>query len=226
MTKFSVIIDTNRVNNKWIQSIEVFEGKLETYDCQLEHEDGHIVTSRIVNELKSIYPSLSFLSQEIIEASEIGRQEFLMENKKVYNIAVEHDASNNQLMNHFCCCSEITEIDRSCVVTRQDARLNGIPNCDMKPHFKRFDKTSHSMEYFDRNKCPVCMKSYTKILEDDRHIVIPPCGHPICCKCSDEILRIKPECPCCREEMDRDDFEVMKFDINIKLVPQERKIYY
>ena len=204
----------------------MFEGNLETHDCQVEHEDKHFVTSRLVNELKVIYPRLSFLSKEIIEASEIGRQEFLMENRKVYNIAVEHDASNNQLRNHICCCSEITEIDRSCVVTRQDARLNGIPNCDMKHHLKRFDKTSHSMEYFNRNKCPVCMISYKEILEEDRHIVIPECGHPICCTCCDEHLRNKPECPCCREEMDKNKFEAMKFDINLQLLPQGRRIFY
>ena len=222
MTKFSAIIYTNRVYNKWIQTIEMYEGKLETHDCTVEHEDGHFVTSQLVDEFDKTYPRLSFLSQEIIEALKIGRQKCLIENRNGYNLTVERDISNNQLQNHICCRSET---GKSGVVTREHARLNGIPNCDMKHHFKRFDETSHSMDYFNRNECPVCMKSYKEILEDDRHIVIPLCGHPICCKCSDEILRTKRKCPCCREFIGTYEFDVMKFDIYIQLVPQERRIY-
>ena len=226
MIKLSVMVITNRVNNKWIQSIEVYEGKLRSFDCQFGHEDGNNVTTELIDEFEYLYPSLSILSEKIIETLNFSREKFLMKGRIVYNLAAEHDVSKNQLQNHICCNGEI---DKSGVVTRKDVKLNGIPNCDMKYHFKRFDKTSHSMGYFNNNKCPVCMATYKEILENDRHIVIPKCGHPICCKCCDETLRIKPNCPLGREDMDiwkKGEFVVMKFDTNLQPLPQERRIYY
>ena len=221
MTKLSVMISINRVNNKWIQSFQFYEGKLESYEGQYEHEDENDLTRNIIDEFETFYPGLSFLSEKIIEALNSSREQFLMDGRKNYYLAVEHDVSNDQLQNHMCCWKKIDK-----TVTRKYTRMNGVPNCDMKHHFKRFDNTSKSMEYFNNKKCPVCMASYKEILEDDQHVVIPQCGHPICCKCCDESLRNKPDCPLCREEMDIDKFDVMKFDINLQLVPQERRIYY
>ena len=222
MIKLSVMVITNRENNKWIQSIEVYEGKLRSFVCQFGHEDGNNVITGLIDEFELFFPSLSILSEKIIEALNLNREQFLMEGK-YYNLAVEHDVSNDQLQNHISCWNKI---DETCAVTRKYSRLNGVPNCDMKHHFKRFDNTSQTMKYFNNNKCPVCLASYKEILEKDRHIVIPECGHPICCKCCDEVLRNKPECPLGKGYMDIDKFYVMKFDTNLQLLPQERKIYY
>ena len=225
MAIFSVYIYTNHVNNKWIQTIEICEGELD-YTCIVDHEDENVVTSKIVGEFKALYPRLSYLNQKVIAASTFGRQQFMMKDREICNIAVQQDVSNDQFENHISCCNKI---DTSGAVTRQNAKNNGIPNYDMKHHFKQFGAEKSVMDFFTENKCSDCRASYNEILEEDQHIVIPQCGHPICCKCCDETLRIKPNCPLGREDMDiwkKGEFVVMKFDTNLQLLPQERRIYY
>ena len=223
MRKFSVTISANLKNNEWMQSIWIYEDDLETYHCYVKNENGNVVTSKLIDEFQFVYPKLSFLKQEIITALENGRQHFLVENREIYKAIEQRYLSTDLLRKHISCW---TAIDESGVVTRQDSKTNGIPDCDMKYHFKRLNENNPVMNIFNKNECPVCFDSYKKILEEHRHIVIPPCGHPICCNCCDETLRRKPECPCCRADVDVDELHVMKFNINLQPLPQERSIYY
>ena len=227
MTIFKVHISTNRENNIWIQRMIFYEGFHAAYECKVNNEDGNFITLRLINELKFIYPALTFLEEQIITALENGRQRFLKENRAVYNVAVEQNLCSDLFLKHMSCW---TKIDTSRVVTRQHTYMNGIPSCDIKHHFKRFEGNRAVMNFFNANQCPVCKASYKEILKEDLHIIIQQCGHPVCCKCCDDICRYNefPTCPVCREDidMDRQEFHVMKFDVNLKQLPLGRRIYY
>ena len=225
MTIFRVTIITNREDNIWIQRIIFHEGNHQAYDCRVMNEYGNIVTCELIDEFKFIYPELTFLEEQIITALENDRERFLEENREVYNIAVEQNLCTDLLLKHMSCW---TKIDKSRAVTRQHTKMNGIPSCDIKHHFKTFDGNRAVLEFFNKNQCPVCMASYKEILKEDRHIIIQLCGHPVCCKCCVKILRYNefPTCPICREDMDEDEFQVMKFDVNLQQLAEERKIYY
>ena len=55
------------------------------------------------------------------------------------------------------------------------------------------------MKFFENNKRSVCLSNYKEILDEDLHVVVPSCGHPLCCKYADNILvSDKKECPSCR----------------------------
>ena len=225
MITFRVSITTNRRNNHWIQSIMYIEGYHQAYEYFVMNEDGNAVTRKLIDEFKSSYPELTFLEERIITASENDRQRFLEENRKVYNVAVELNLCSDLLQKHMSCWAEV---GKNGAVTRQHTKTSGIPSCDLKHHFKRFEGNKAVMEFFNKNQCPVCMASYKEILKEDRHITTLPCGHPVCCKCCDQILRTNqnPTCPICREDMDEIELDVMKFDINLQLLPEDRRIYY
>ena len=225
MITFRVSITTNRRNNHWIQSIMYIEGYHQAYEYFVMNEDGNAVTRKLIDEFKSSYPELTFLEERIITASENDRRRFLEENRKVYNLAVEQNLCSDLLRKHMSCW---TKIDKSGAVTRQRTKMNGIPTSDIKHHCKRFDGNRAVMEFFNKNQCPVCRDSFKEVLEEDRHITTQPCGHPVCCKCCDDILRTNqnPSCPICREDMDIEKFHVMKFDTNLQPIPEDRRIYY
>ena len=224
MTIFRVTITTNREDNIWIQRIIFHEGNHQAYDCRVMNEYGNIVTCELIDEFKFIYPELTFLEEQIITALENDRERFLEENREVYNIAVEQKLCTDLLLKHMSCW---TKIDKSGAVTRKHTKMNGVPTSDIKHHCKRFDGIGAVMDFFETNECPVCKDSYKEILQEDRHITTQPCGHPVCCKCCDEILRANQNstCPICREDMDIEKFDIMKFDTNLQLLPQGSKIY-
>ena len=91
---------------------------------------------------------------------------------------------------------------------------------------KTIEENSPTMNFFTQNSCPVCMASYKEVIEEDHHIVIPACGHPICCKCCDEVLRNDGRCSICRDDYDIDEFDIMIFDINLQKIPHKENVFY
>ena len=224
MTRFRVYIKTNHRSNQWIQSIKFFEGYYQaSYECVVTHEDGNLVTCVLIDHFKSSYPELTFLEEQIITALENDRQRFLQVNREIVNMIVERNLRSDLLQKHLSCWHR----SASGAVTRQHTKKNGVPNCDLKHHFKRLDGSKAVMDFFNKNQCPVCMASYKEILQNDQHIIVQLCGHQVCCNCCDEILRTNqnPKCPMCREGMDENELNVMMFDINLQVLPEGRRIY-
>ena len=82
------------------------------------------------------------------------------------------------------------------------------------------------MKFFVENKCSVCLSSYKEITDDNLHIVIPTCGHPLCCQCADNILvSEKKECPRCRGNITANSFDLMKFNADLELDSQDQKVF-
>ena len=232
MTRFRVYMITNHENNHWRQIIKFCEGYHHAViEPVVTHEDGNVVTCGLIDHFKSRYPELTFLEEQIITALENDRQRFLeviTEYREILevNIAVDLNLPSDLLQKHLSCYAILCHIGKSVAVTRQHTKRNGIPNCDLKHHFKRFDGDKAVMDFFNKNQCPVCMASYKKIIQEDRHIIVQLCGHPAC-KCCDEILRTNqsPKCPMCREGMVGYELDVMTFDVNLQVAPKDRRIY-
>ena len=102
----------------------------------------------------------------------------------------------------------------------------GISQSELKQSLSTLDKDSEVMKFFEENKCPVCLSNYKEILDEDLHIVISSCGHPLCCKCSDNILDSKKkQCPQCRESITVQSFNLMKFNADLE-IDRENQIVF
>ena len=82
------------------------------------------------------------------------------------------------------------------------------------------------MKFFEENKCSVCLSSYNEILEGKLQIVIPSCGHPLCCECANNILMgTTKECPRCRGNITADSFNLMKFNTDLQMEAQDQRVF-
>ena len=108
----------------------------------------------------------------------------------------------------------------------QESPVNYLSQTEVRKKLKTVEESSTVMRFFQENKCSVCLNNYKEILDEDLHIVIPSCGHPLCCKCADNILHCEnKECPQCRGEITADSFNRMKFNADLKFVDQKQRVY-
>ena len=103
---------------------------------------------------------------------------------------------------------------------------NGISQSELKLRLATLNKDSEVLKFFEDKTCPVCLSNYKEILDEDLHIVIPTCGHPLCCKCAEVILdSVKKECPQCRESITVQSFNLMKFNADLE-IDRENQIVF
>ena len=109
------------------------------------------------------------------------------------------------------------------VQTTKDTELS---QSELKQQLSTLDKNSKVMKTFEGNKCSVCLSNYKEILDEDLHIVVPSCGHPLCCKCADGILDSeKIECPQCRERITLQSFNLMKFNAGLEIDTENQRVF-
>ena len=185
-----------------------------------QHSNIHI-PAFMLNE--SVYPKLTFLKDKITSTLAMSREEFLIGNCTCFNLAVQEYINPVFFHKHMSCRRSK---EKTGVVTRRSSKVHGIPNSDLKHYFKNLDKKSTVLDFFTENKCPICMSTYKEIFEDDNHIVVPWCGHPVCCKCCDEIMRNDAKCSRCRGVFFNFGFDTMKFDVNLEILPHMTRIFY
>ena len=119
---------------------------------------------------------------------------------------------------HFSCKDEES--------TPQAVEENEISQSAVKQTLVNLDKDSRNMKFFEENQCSVCFRSYVEILEEDLHIVVPFCGHPLCCHCADHILQNrKKECPLCRESYTNQLFNRMKFNADLEMITKDQTVF-
>ena len=95
-----------------------------------------------------------------------------------------------------------------------DSKENEISQSELKQKIATVAKYSRFMKFFEENQCSVCLSSYIEILDDNLHILVPFCGHPLCCRCAGKILMSENiECPRCRGYITADSFNFMKFNV-------------
>ena len=103
---------------------------------------------------------------------------------------------------------------------------NGISQSELKLRLATLNKDSEVLKFFEDKTCPVCLSNYKEILDEDLHIVIPTCGHPLCCKCAEVILdSVKKECPLCRGRITAQSFNLMKFNADLEIDTENQLVF-
>ena len=119
-------------------------------------------------------------------------------------------------LTHISCRFESGQ--NSMPVTRAKTEEYGLPQYDLKYRLKTLDEKSNANKIFTKNSCPVCLKSYKDVLDEGHHLVVTDCCHVFCCDCLDNILKSTDQrCPICREDLYPIAFEMMNFNIDLKL---------
>ena len=103
---------------------------------------------------------------------------------------------------------------------------NEVSQSELKQKLTNVEKDSKVMKFFEDNKCSVCLSSYKEIFDENYHIVVPICGHPLCCKCTDSILvSAKKECPQCRRKFTALSFELMEFNADLTVKTDDKRLF-
>ena len=121
---------------------------------------------------------------------------------------------------HFSCKMNNKEYD-----TTQSSGENEISQSEVQQKLAIVKKEHKVMKFFENNNCSVCLRSYKEILYENRHIVIPSCGHPLCCDCADNILKSTKKCPRCRGNITADSFNLMKFNAGLQMEAQDQIVF-
>ena len=101
-----------------------------------------------------------------------------------------------------------------------------VSQSQVKHKLANFKEDNAVMKFFEENKCSVCLRSYREIFEDNFHLVVPSCGHPLCCKCADEVLASeKNKCPRCRENVTADSFNLVKFNGDLEMDNLHQRVF-
>ena len=56
---------------------------------------------------------------------------------------------------------------------------NEISHSGLKQKLASLDKNAEAIKFFVNNKCSVCLSDYKEIVDEDLHVVVPRCGHPL-----------------------------------------------
>ena len=167
---------------------------------------------------------MKFLLAKIETCLSIYRHKFFKTNIPIFSRVEKSKIDPELLRKHVSCLK--SRYKKIGPFTRNFAKKNGIHRISVKHTLKNLKENSPVMDFFTQNSCPVCMASYKEIIEEDHHIVIPACGHPICCKCCDELLRNDGRCSICRDDYDIDEFDIMVFDINLQQIPHKGNVFH
>ena len=164
----------------------------------------------IIVEFVEKFPTLECYITRIEEWFSYLRENNI--NEKLYSIQ-ELSVEQVALLTHVSCGASAVVVSQP--VTRRCARSYGIPQDHIKYLLKSLDEESKVLKFFKENECPICFNSYLDILQSNLHILVFEfCHHALCCNCLDNIIKTKPECPCCRNEYTYTSF--MQFDIDLK----------
>ena len=109
--------------------------------------------------------------------------------------------------------------------TIQSSGDKDISQSSVRQKLAIFEKENKVVPFFKDNNCSVCLSSYKDILDDNHHIVVPSCGHPLCCDCADNILKSTKKCPRCRGNITADSFNLMKFNADLEIVTQDQRVF-
>ena len=185
---------------------------LSTIDC--EEEDDLICDRTFIFDQFLVNFNLVFMKSKILQMFYQMRENDTSGNSwesiklPVVPEEVPHSSCNLKNYNEF---------------TTRNSGENKIAQCEIK--HKLVDADNAIKKFFDENQCSVCLGSYKEILDDNFHLVVPSCGHPLCCACADRILvSTKKECPRCRGSVTAESFNLMKFNTDLEL-DQDQTVY-
>ena len=127
---------------------------------------------------------------------------------------------NEELEPHFLCKMNFNKGSSQKIIEE-----NEVSQSELKKKLAVVDKDSEVLSFFQDKKCSVCLSNYKEILDEDLHIVVQSCGHPLCCKCAENVLQSKKECPQCRKRITAESFSLMKFNADFKIDTCNQKVF-
>ena len=128
-------------------------------------------------------------------------------------------AAEDLLEPHFSCNKNDSEDS-----TTESLQENETPQSEIIQKLKNVNQDGEVWKFFEENKCSVCLSSYKEVLDNSLHIVVPSCGHPLCCECADKLLvGEKKECPRCKRSITAESFNLMKFNADLDFL--DRIVY-
>ena len=108
----------------------------------------------------------------------------------------------------------------------QPSGENQILQSEIKQKLATVAKDGKVMKFFEDNKCSVCLSSYKEILDNNLHIVVSTCGHPLCCECTYNILvSEKKECPRCRGNLTAKSFSLLEFNADLEVETKDQRVF-
>ena len=218
-----IVIQRNSNNGLWnMLSIEVYRGENSSSELFIGNHRGSRLRFRNEDEAISY-----LLDRQMSNSSELLRSKIVqgfqqmrigvfygnIQDTRVINV-------EEQIEPHTSC--KKNEIEDS---TNQTLEANEISQSLVQQQLAIVNKDSEVMKFLDENKCSVCLSSYKEVLDNNFHIVIPSCGHPLCCECADNILKsTKKECPRCRGNVTAISFNLMMFNADLQMVTQDQRV--
>ena len=152
-------------------------------------------------------------SSKILQGFRFLREEGLNTwNVDVYNRSEEY---------HLSCEMNFNE-----KLNSQPFAENEVVQSEISEKLADLDENSETLKFFEDKTCSVCLNNYKEVLDEHLHIVVPTCGHPLCCKCADGVLNSqKKECPQCRAKVTIGSFNLMKFNSKLEVKTQDQRVF-
>ena len=195
------MVDETSINNEDETIVELFDDFVEVY---LDY-----LTSHCVDELRL----------KVIEGFHEMQVNDMNGNSNDH-IKI-HVVKEAQIESHLSCTKNQNEDD-----TSKSSGKSEISQFEVQQKLAIVDKANKVMTFFEDNKCSVCLSSYKEILNNDLHIVVPTCGHPLCCECTYNIIvSEKKECPRCRGNLTAKSFSLMEFNADLEVETQNQRVF-
>ena len=206
--RLQIVLFDKYDNDQWVDDID-------NLSADINEDDA---TKVIVDRFLRAHPDFKRLEPDILIGFKQLQERFRGNSREWMEISV---VQKEQLKPHLSC--QKNQDDNS---TTESSGINEISQSELQQKLAVVEKNNKVMKFFEDNQCSVCLSSYKEILDEDLHIVVPSCGHPLCCKCADNILvSEKKQCPRCRGNISAQSFRLMKFNADLAMETQKQTVF-
>ena len=176
------------------------------------NKDENEAVRRVINTFEQDF-GLSFTTLKILEGFQKLKEENL---EGLSSKLLDIDDGQTNGTQHFSCKLNNNE----------NFGENEVRQSDINKKLAVLDQQSETVKFFQDNKCSICLSEYKEILDENLHIVVPSCGHPLCCSCADNIMITKSKnCPQCVRSFTLQSFKLMKFNGDLEVNLQDQRVF-
>ncbi len=112
---------------------------------------------------------------------------------------------------------------------REGTTISSPSHFEVKQKLSNLKTDSKVLKFFEENNCSICLRNYKEIIDEDNHIVVQSCGHPMCCVCADNLLKTEEKkCPRCRQLsiISAELFKLMEFNEDLEVDFGNQNVYF
>ena len=219
-TDEAILSGADREDQTSINDEDLTEQMFELSSQELYEEGMRIITNMQNNLMSQLQEDSlrNLIDQANVLLADVGDR--LRTFNHILSYGPSH-SSRDSLQPHRSC--SVNENPNVGMLTRKRKRDLGVRQSDLKCRFTNMH--SEGLKFFRNHNCCVCMETYKEIIDSDHHLVVPTCGHPLCCRCADKILLRKPECPICKVKLTKGSFQMMVFNKDSQPDLKKQKLY-